>query len=83
MRGKFVKCKECIDLLDDYLDSSLDPEMMKQLDEHLSACPPCINFLKTYSATRSMESQMSDQRVDLPVEMEERLMDFLKEQLGH
>lgn len=82
MRGKFISCQECVDLLFDYLDSNLDPQMMKQLDDHFSACPPCINFLKTYRATQTMESQMSDQDVDVPIEMEERLKNFLHEQLG-
>lgn len=83
MKGKFVNCKECVELLYDYLDSTLDPEMMEQLDEHFAACPPCINFLKTYRATKTMERQLNDQQVDLPVELEERLVSFLKEQLGH
>jgi len=81
MRGKYVSCQECVNLLFDYLDSSLDPDMMKQLDEHFAACPPCINFLKTYQACQSMERKMSDQEVNIPMEMEERLKNFLHEQL--
>ncbi len=81
MRGKYVSCKECVNLLFDYLESSLDPDMMKQLDEHFAACPPCINFLKTYESCRSMENQMREQTVDIPIEMEERLKLFLRDQL--
>jgi len=82
MKGKFVSCQECVDLLYDYLESALDPDLMKQLDEHFAACPPCINFLKTYQSTQEMEHKMSDQEVSVPVEMEERLKDFLREELG-
>lgn len=75
-------CEDCVDLLYDYLDSNLDPETLKQLTEHLSACPPCVNFLKTYQSCLAMEQGLRDQAVQIPLEMEHRLKSFLRQQLN-
>ena len=33
-------CKECVDLLYDYLEGELDPESTARLEEHFADCPP-------------------------------------------
>ena len=81
MSDKHVNCKDCVDLLYDYLDSSLDPGTLKRLDEHFSACPPCVNFVNTYKSCAEMGKKMRDQRVQIPTEVENRLKDFLKKEL--
>ena len=81
MKDQYVNCKDCVDLLYDFLDSNLDPEMLKQLDEHLSACPPCVNFLNTYKSCTQMGHLMRDQSVQIPKAMESRLKEFLLEAL--
>ena len=70
-------CKESIDLLLDYLDGDMPEEQARHLEEHLAACPPCIDFLRTYRATpgicrRALQKQM-------PQELSERLKDFLRQ----
>jgi hypothetical protein len=35
-------CKECVDLLGEYIEGTLQPEQAKALEDHLSLCPPCI-----------------------------------------
>ncbi len=78
---KYATCQDCVDLLHDYLDSNLDPETLKLLDEHFSACPPCVNFLATYKSFKLMGEKMRDQQVQIPMEMENRLKSLLREQL--
>ncbi len=78
---KYSTCQDCVDLLYDYLDSALDPETMKTLDEHFAACPPCVNFLKTYRSFQLMGKTMRDQPVQIPMELENRLKSFLRDQL--
>lgn len=79
MKG-YVTCKECVDLLADYLERSLDAATHKKLDEHIAACPPCLHFLKTYESSSKMVARLRDQEVQIPAEMEERLKSFLKEE---
>lgn len=81
MKNSYTTCEDCVDLLFDYLDSNLDPETLKQLSEHFAACPPCVNFLKTYQSCLSMQQRLRDQEVKIPMEMETRLKSFLKNEL--
>jgi anti-sigma factor RsiW len=46
-----VTCREFIDFLSAYLDRELSPEEMDRFDGHLSACPACVDYMKTYAQT--------------------------------
>ena len=77
-----LKCKECFDLLMDYLDENLDAETRQRLDEHFAACPPCVNFLESYQSCSDMAQQLRDQLVEIPQELESRLKAFLREEVA-
>ena len=77
-----LKCKECFDLLMDYLDENLDAETRQRLDEHFAACPPCVNFLESYQSCSDMAQQLRDQLVEIPQELEGRLQAFLREEVA-
>jgi len=47
-------CADCVELLGEYIDGSLPKERAEALEAHLSLCPPCITFVRTYKATRSL-----------------------------
>ena len=58
-----ICCKECIELLHDYLDGELNPEIEASLEEHFADCPPCIAFVNTYkSVTRLCKDHLTKQR---------------------
>ncbi len=76
-----LKCKECFDLLMDYLDENLDAETRQRLDEHFAACPPCVNFLESYQSCSDMAQQLRDQLVEIPQELESRLKAFLRQEV--
>ena len=69
-------CKECVDLLGEYIEGTLPPDQAKALEDHLSLCPPCITFVRTYRATRKLC------RHALKREMPSELMSSLKSFLG-
>ena len=46
-----ICCKECIELLHDYLDGELSPKIKASLEDHFADCPPCIAFVNTYKST--------------------------------
>lgn len=79
--SEFYNCRDCVDLLMDYLEGNLEPETKERLREHLTACAPCINFMKTYESCRDMTSKLRDQRVEVPAEVQQRLKSFLRNEV--
>ncbi len=60
-----TNCKECVDLLVDYLEGALPDSREKALDEHFMACPPCLDFLDQYRASselcrKALQTEMPD-----------------------
>lgn len=72
MTSPIHHCKECVELLGEYIEGTLSPEQSKALEDHLSLCPPCITFVRTYKATRSLC------RAALAAQMPRELMSSLK-----
>lgn len=70
-----IYCQECVDLLADYLDGALAEEQKTALEEHLSYCPPCVTFVRTYKATTKVARKVLAQQ--MPDEVSSRLHDFL------
>ena len=77
-----ICCKECIDLLYDYIEGLLDQETSKSLEEHFEECPPCIAFLNTYKSTTTLCRDTLNQ-VDVPDAVREALLKVLKENKEH
>jgi len=73
-----ICCKECIDLLYDYIEGCLDPETTTSLEEHFQDCPPCIAFMNTYKSTTTLCRDTLNQ-IEIPDEVRLALQDFLKE----
>jgi anti-sigma factor RsiW len=70
-------CKECVDLLGDYIEGTLAPDQAKALEEHLSLCPPCITFVRTYRATGRLCRHVL--KSEMPRELIASLKSFLGE----
>ena len=73
-------CKELIlDLLADYLDQTLNPDVVAGLERHLQVCPPCVAYLNTYKKTKDLAGRGVP--VEMPEEMKTRLGEFLLDHL--
>jgi anti-sigma factor RsiW len=71
-----IYCQDCVDLLADYLDGGLPEAQKAALEEHLSYCPPCITFMRTYRATTRVARKHL--AMAMPSDVSSRLHDFLK-----
>jgi anti-sigma factor RsiW len=45
-----LTCKELVEFLDAYLAGELPPEALRTFNEHLSLCPSCVSYTKSYQA---------------------------------
>ena len=75
-----MTCHDVIDVLADYLDRALPPEIAADLERHLAGCEPCRAYLATYRRTRALGAQAA--RLEMPDEMKARLRQFLLERVG-
>jgi anti-sigma factor RsiW len=76
---RMFTCKESISLLLNFLDGDIPPDEEKHLEEHLSGCPPCVDFFKTYRATPSLCRRALKQ--EMPKEMASKLGEFLRSRI--
>ncbi len=70
-----LRCQDIVDLLDDYLDGTLEPTASAALEAHLAGCRDCDAFMKTYRGTVRATRRLEASR--LPPELRERLLSFL------
>ena len=75
-----ICCKECIDLLCDYLEGALDSATAASLEEHFQDCPPCISFLKTYRKTTKL-CRESLNKIEIPEVVQDKLKEFLHQNI--
>jgi predicted anti-sigma-YlaC factor YlaD len=77
----FYNCEQCVELLMDYLEETLDENTLLRLEDHLKACAPCVNFFQTYKKSTEIIHRLLEQQVDVPREVQDRLKSFLREEL--
>jgi anti-sigma factor RsiW len=74
-----MTCRDAIALLLEYLEATLDDDIVRQLEAHLAECEPCRAYLATYRRTVGVVGEA--ERVEMPPEMRRHLAAFLAERL--
>lgn len=74
--GSEFECRECVDLLSDYVDGLLPKDRSELLEWHLEDCAPCVAFVSTYRST--VDAARGLREIRLPPELRQRLLAFLK-----
>jgi anti-sigma factor RsiW len=69
-------CREIFARLSEYLDGELPPEAAKELESHLCACPPCVEFVRSLRRTVDLCHGFDPGLgpAPLPAEVRERLL---------
>jgi anti-sigma factor RsiW len=49
-----ISCREVVEIVTDYLDGVLAPEMLGRLEVHLAACDPCRVYIEQIRTTRRL-----------------------------
>ena len=74
-----MTCKELIESLAGYVDQALTPDIVADIEAHLSGCAPCRAYLATYVKTRTIAAEAN--RVEMPDQMKERVKRFVADRL--
>jgi anti-sigma factor RsiW len=75
-----MTCRECTELLIDFLAGELDAERLELIRRHLESCPPCVTYVETYKITIRLTRQLSCG--ELPPDVAQRLRAALDELLN-
>ena len=65
----YITCKELIDFLDDYVAEDLAPSRREEFERHLSVCPSCVEYVKSYRATIQLARRAYPDPAEIPAEM--------------
>jgi anti-sigma factor RsiW len=80
-RRRFIlNCREVNRFLVAYLDGALTPDMQQSFDRHLSICAHCRAYLDQYRATMDLTGEAGALPDELPDELVESTLAFLRKQ---
>ena len=75
-----LTCKEFLQELTDYLDSTIDAELRDKLERHINECPNCFVILDTTQKTIRVYKGMQPQ--EIPEEVQIRLMKAVERKMA-
>jgi anti-sigma factor RsiW len=75
-----LTCKEFLQELTDYLDSTIDVELRLKLERHISECPNCFVILDTTQKTIKVYKGMQAQ--EIPQDVHVRLMKAVERKIA-
>jgi anti-sigma factor RsiW len=78
-KDKTMHCHQLQQLLVDYIDGGLPPEIAKEFEKHLEDCKPCLSFIKTYEAAIKITKKIEPSQ--MPQELKDKLKSFVLEKL--
>jgi predicted anti-sigma-YlaC factor YlaD len=58
-----LNCQEVVELVTDYLEQALLPEMKAQFEEHIAECPGCDTYLEQIQQTIMMLRKLTEQQM--------------------
>ncbi len=71
-----LTCKDFLNELSEYLDETIDPDIRRRVEEHVSECPNCFVVFDTTKKTLQIYKGMEPQPI--PRDVHSRLMAALE-----
>ena len=72
-------CAKVVELLSDFIDKSLSPEMQDAVNQHLEGCAGCRVLRETYESTQQLCRKVL--QTSCPAELGERLLAYLRREI--
>lgn len=70
-------CEEVVNVLSDYLEGTLEPELAAIITRHIQDCPDCDAFTRTYAATVRLTGELTTE--EIPEALRQRVQYALQE----
>lgn len=58
-----LTCKEMVELVTDYLEGALSPEMRIRFDQHLTGCDPCVIYIDQIRQTVATLGRLPEESI--------------------
>jgi len=75
-------CSDTDRLLFEFVEGELDPETQTRLEHHVSDCPPCLEYIKTYRRTIHLTHTHCHADLPMPSELEQKLIAFIQQNVA-
>ena len=75
-----LTCAQGVELLIDYLEGTLSPELSAAVDAHVAGCPRCVAFVEAYRDAPRLMREATVQA--FPADLQQSLMTFLRKERG-
>lgn len=76
------ECRELVSQINEYLDGELPKDLRRELEAHLAGCEDCRVAVDTLRRTIHVYRALDDVPLELPGEVEERLLHRLMAKAG-
>ena len=77
---KDIVCVSGVELLMEYMEGALAPELRAAIEAHVAACPRCEAFIASYSEMPRIVRDAT--RIEMPAELEASLLAVLRAARG-
>jgi anti-sigma factor RsiW len=58
-----MTCKELVELVTEYLEGTLPADVRKRMDQHLSGCDGCTNYVEQMRETIRLTGQLREENL--------------------
>lgn len=63
-----MTCQDVVlQFLMDYLERELPPELEREFERHLAACPSCVNYLESYRRSAALGREALEEADEAPI----------------
>ena len=76
-RGLTITCQQVVDVITDYLEGAMEPDLREEFDAHLALCPGCAEYLTQMRTTIQAVGHVPAET--LPAHAQSELLDAFRD----
>jgi anti-sigma factor RsiW len=81
MMANELTCQQLVEIVTDYFEGTLPPEVQGRFEGHLDRCVPCRTYVAQMRTTMALTGRLRED--DLAPESKERLLDLFRHWTAH